>query len=161
MKRKNDQFRSNNQKNLDYIKNYLMKNIKNNTLNGILLVNFPEKEKMFLVKTLAAENKIPLITQSASLLFTDSLKLNDFSTVKDPIQIFFDKVQEVTPCICFLNNIESIGEKRNVQEEKDRKIKLSVSYVRLSDKILYPQHGMARSNKNSTSFSNTPVFSVL
>ena len=42
------------------------------SLNGILLVNFPEKEKMFLVKTLAAENKIPLIIQSASLLFKDS-----------------------------------------------------------------------------------------
>nr|UIB38794.1 hypothetical protein [Trentepohlia sp. YN1242] len=89
-----------------------------NSLNGILLVNFPEKEKMFLVKTLAAEHKIPLITQSASLLFKDSRRLNDFSTVKDPIQVFFDKVKMAAPCICFLNDLDSIGEQRNVLVEK-------------------------------------------
>ena len=54
-------------------KNFMLYATSNtSSLNGILLVNFPEKEKMFLVKTLAAENKIPLIIQSASLLFKDS-----------------------------------------------------------------------------------------
>lgn len=84
-------------------------------LNKILLVNFPAKEKMFLIKTLAAENKIPLITQSASLLFKDSSKSTDLSNVKDPIQVFFDNVKTVAPCVCFLNDLETIGEQRNIE----------------------------------------------
>lgn len=68
-----------------------------NSLNGILLVNFPEKEKNFLLKNLAAEKKIPLITQSAGLLLKDPRNLLG---VDDPIQVLFDKVKASVPCIC-------------------------------------------------------------
>ena len=71
-----------------------------NSLNGVLLVNFPEKEKNFLIKNLAAENKIPLITQSASLLLKDSRNMDDLLGVDDPIQVLFDKVKASVPCIC-------------------------------------------------------------
>ena len=71
-----------------------------NSLKGVLLVNFPEKEKNFLIKNLAAENKIPLITQSASLLLKDSRNMDDLLGVDDPIQVLFDKVKASEPCIC-------------------------------------------------------------
>lgn len=71
-----------------------------NSLKGILLVNFPEKEKNFLIKNLAAENKIPLIRQSASLLLKDSRNMDDLLGVDDPIQVLFDKVKASVPCIC-------------------------------------------------------------
>nr|UIB38946.1 hypothetical protein [Trentepohlia sp. YN1317] len=99
---------------------------------------------MFLVKTLAAENKIPLITQSASLLFKDSRKLNDSSTVKDPIQVFFDKVKTTAPCICFLNDLDSIGEQRHMNIEK------ATSEVRTPLPI--------NSNETSEFFSNKILF---
>lgn len=109
-----------------YIRNWrwnlmLYGTVNKNTLNGILLVNFPEKEKMFLVKTLAAENKIPLIIQSASLLFKDPWEWNNSSTVKDPIQVFFDKVKTTSPCICFFNDLDSIGEQRHTHINKSRR----------------------------------------
>ena len=90
----------------------------NNSLKGILLVNFPEKEKSFLIKNLAAENKIPLITQSASLLLKDSRNMDDLLGVDDPIQILFDKVKTCIPCICFINNLDRIGKQRYEQEQK-------------------------------------------
>ena len=105
-----------------------------NLLNGILLVNFPEKEKIFLVKTLAAENKIPLITQSASLLFKDSQRSNDSSTVKDPIQVFFDKVKAAAPCVCFINDLDSIGEQRNIETNKFKATPYLFSKADLDDK---------------------------
>ena len=88
------------------------------SLKGILLVNFPEKEKNFLIKNLAAENKIPLITQSASLLLKDSRNMDDLLGVDDPIQILFDKVKTCIPCICFINNLDRIGKQRYEQEQK-------------------------------------------
>ena len=77
-------------------------NTMTSSLNGILLVNFPEKERNFLVKTLAAENKIPLITQSTGLLLKDPhpRNLDDLLGVDDPIQVLFDKVKTSAPCIC-------------------------------------------------------------
>ena len=89
-----------------------------NSLKGVLLVNFPEKEKNFLIKNLAAENKIALITQSASLLLKDSRNMDDLLGVDDPIQILFDKVKTCIPCICFINNLDRIGKQRYEQEPK-------------------------------------------
>nr|YP_010261090.1 hypothetical protein MFQ79_pgp031 [Cephaleuros parasiticus]UIB39031.1 hypothetical protein [Cephaleuros parasiticus] len=91
------------------------RNNDNNIFNGILLIYFPEKIKLFFVQTLAAEKKIPLIVQSANLLFTEAEALLEYSNDKDRIQTFFEKIKFAAPCVCFLNDLEGIGERRKTE----------------------------------------------
>ena len=86
-----------------------------NSLKGILLVNFPEKEKNFLIKNLAAENKLPLISQSGIFLLKNPKNMDDLVGSDDPIQVLLDKVKASVPCICFINDLDRIGKQRREQ----------------------------------------------
>ena len=86
---------------LDQSKNRLSFSI--NSLNAILIINFPEKEKEVLLKNLATEIKTPLMTESGNSLLKDeprvSINKNSSGSI-DPIKALIVKIKRFAPCIC-------------------------------------------------------------
>lgn len=79
------------------------------TNKNILLVGPPGTGKTLLVQTLAAEANVPVIAQSTNMLSSVG---NDL-TPADAIRMAFEKARSLAPAILFLDELDSLGTKRD------------------------------------------------
>ena len=75
---------------------------------GILLTGPPGTGKTLLVQAIAGEAKVPVIVQSASLLINPKEKGRSSKKLKK----IFQKARTFSPCIIFIDEIDSLGGKR-------------------------------------------------
>nr|YP_009105296.1 cell division protein [Pedinomonas tuberculata]AIT93889.1 cell division protein [Pedinomonas tuberculata] len=76
---------------------------------SVLLVGPPGTGKTLLVQALAAEAEVPVVAQSTSVLSGMSQDL----TPGDAIRMAFQKARSLAPCILFLDELDSLGLKRD------------------------------------------------
>lgn len=81
-------------------------NVGNILSKGILLVGPPGTGKTLLVQTIAGEAQVPVLVQSASAL--NSIE----GLGAQRLQNLFEKAKQLSPCVIFFDEIDSIGERR-------------------------------------------------
>ena len=74
---------------------------------GILLIGPPGTGKTLLVQALAGEAKVPIIIESGKKL-NSTLEMPGTERLKD----LFKKARKMSPCLLFLDEIDTIGQKR-------------------------------------------------
>jgi ATP-dependent Zn protease len=84
-------------------------NITPLTSKSILLVGPPGTGKTLLVQALAGEAEVPVVAQSTSVLSS----MNQELTPGDAIRLAFQKARSLAPCILFLDELDSLGLKRD------------------------------------------------
>ncbi len=84
-------------------------NITPLTSRSILLVGPPGTGKTLLVQALAGEAEVPVVAQSTSVLSS----MNQDLTPGDAIRLAFQKARSLAPCILFLDELDSLGLKRD------------------------------------------------
>jgi ATP-dependent Zn protease len=76
---------------------------------SVLLVGPPGTGKTLLVQALASEAEVPVVAQSTSMLSSIGQDL----TPGDAIRMAFQKARSLAPCILFLDELDSLGLKRD------------------------------------------------
>lgn len=79
------------------------------THKSVLFVGPPGTGKTLLVQTLASEADVPVIAQSTNMLSSIGKEL----TPADAIRMAFDKARALSPSILFLDELDSLGTKRD------------------------------------------------
>nr|YP_005089893.1 cell division protein [Pedinomonas minor]ACQ90838.1 cell division protein [Pedinomonas minor] len=79
------------------------------TSKSLLLVGPPGTGKTLLVQALAGEAEVPVVAQSTSVLASMQQDL----TPGDAIRLAFQKARSLAPCILFLDELDSLGLKRD------------------------------------------------
>lgn len=85
------------------------KQIKKTTSKGFLLSGLPGNGKTLLVQSIAGESQVPVLIQSASLLINNKLKGQSHKKLKK----IFRYAKEIGPAIIFIDEIDSLGKRRN------------------------------------------------
>jgi len=75
---------------------------------GFLFTGPPGTGKTLLVKAIAGETNVPVLTHSGSLIYNPNLRGRGAKTVSK----LFIRAKEIKPCIIFIDEIDSIGKKR-------------------------------------------------
>lgn len=75
---------------------------------GILLVGPPGTGKTLLVQAIAGEAEVPVLVQSGSSLIDPEKSENGTEKLKH----MFDRARELAPCILFIDEIDTLGQKR-------------------------------------------------
>lgn len=83
-----------------------IKKLKKSTPKGFLLAGVPGNGKTLLVQAIAGESKIPVIIQSGSLL------INTKNEGHKKLKKIFRYAKNISPSIIFIDEIDSLGEKR-------------------------------------------------
>ncbi len=81
---------------------------KNSIPKGILLIGPPGTGKTLLVQAIAGEAQVPVIIESGSLLTDPQQKGRGIEKLKK----IFEQARELSPCIVFIDEVDTIGEKR-------------------------------------------------
>lgn len=81
-------------------------NVGNILSKGILLIGPPGTGKTLLVQTIAGEAQVPVLVQSASAL--NSIE----GLGAQRLQNLFEKAKQLSPCVIFFDEIDSIGQRR-------------------------------------------------
>jgi ATP-dependent Zn protease len=81
---------------------------KNSIPKGILLTGPPGTGKTLLVQAIAGEAQVPVIIESGSLLTDPQQKGRGIEKLKK----IFEQARELSPCIVFIDEVDTIGEKR-------------------------------------------------
>lgn len=76
--------------------------------NGILLTGPPGTGKTLIVQAIAGEAHVPIIVESGSLLTDPQQKNRGVERLKQ----IFDHARELSPCILFIDEVDTLGEKR-------------------------------------------------
>lgn len=79
-----------------------------NTPKGVLLIGPPGTGKTLLVKALAGESEVPVLIDSGSLLIGADQRGQAARRLKQ----MFTKARAVAPCIVFIDEIDTLGQKR-------------------------------------------------
>lgn len=82
--------------------------LKKSIPNGILLTGPPGTGKTLLVQAIAGEAHVPIIVESGSLLTDPQQKNRGVERLKQ----IFDHARELSPCILFIDEVDTLGEKR-------------------------------------------------
>ena len=77
-----------------------------NLSRGILLTGPPGTGKTLLVRALAGEAKVPVVVLSGSSL----IEPGESSSMK--LRMVFEEARQIAPCIVFIDELDTIGEKR-------------------------------------------------
>ena len=75
---------------------------------GILLIGPPGTGKTLLVQAIAGEAEVPVLIQSGSSLKDSDQEINGVQQLKN----LFEEAQQIAPCIIFIDEIDTFGEKR-------------------------------------------------
>ena len=81
-------------------------NVSNIVPKAILLVGPPGTGKTLLVKAIGAEANVPVLIQSGNGVLEENAGVNK-------LQEAFKKAQDLSPCILFIDEMDSIGVKRD------------------------------------------------
>lgn len=81
---------------------------KNTRPKGILLTGPPGTGKTLLVQAIAGEAQVPVIIESGTLLTDPQQKGRGIEKLKK----IFQQARELAPCIIFIDEVDTIGEKR-------------------------------------------------
>lgn len=82
--------------------------LKNSLPKGILLTGPPGTGKTLLVQSIAGEAQVPILVESGSLLADPQQKGQGVERLKK----IFDQARQLSPCIIFIDEIDTLGEKR-------------------------------------------------
>lgn len=85
------------------------KQLKKTMAKGFLLSGSPGNGKTLLVQAIAGESKVPVLIQSASLLINNKIQGQSHKKLKK----IFRYAKEIGPAIIFIDEIDSLGKKRN------------------------------------------------
>nr|YP_636192.1 cell division protein [Tupiella akineta]AAV80616.1 cell division protein [Tupiella akineta] len=103
---------------------------------GILLIGPPGTGKTLLVKALSGEASVPVIVESGKML-TTNLENNGAERLKD----LFKAAREMSPCILFLDEVDTIGQKREnvlstfASGEKENQIPNTLNFIYLENRL--------------------------
>ena len=99
---------------------------------GILLVGSPGTGKTLLVQAIAGEAEVPVLVQSGSSLKDPEQEGGGVQTLQD----LFEQARQLAPCIVFIDEIDTLGEKREnvlqnpMEEEGDQQVIESIQQDR-------------------------------
>ena len=141
--------------NLQEVVNYLhdpskYKDIGAQMPKGILLVGPPGTGKTMLAKAVAGESNVPFFSMSGSE-FVEMFVGMGASKVRD----LFKQAKEKAPCIVFIDEIDTIGKKRDGQfsggnDELDREFNLIYNVFTLPKSSLYVSRSAFASDESET-----------
>lgn len=105
--------------------------------NSLLLVGAPGTGKTYLVQAIAGESKVPVLVQSCSALLQED--------GPEKLQDAFKQAREMSPCILFLDELDTIGvARKNILEVNETG----------SDILGKIYHNFGRENHGQFGFSN-------
>nr|YP_009367604.1 cell division protein [Pseudocharacium americanum]YP_009367693.1 cell division protein [Ignatius tetrasporus]ARK14563.1 cell division protein [Pseudocharacium americanum]ARK14652.1 cell division protein [Ignatius tetrasporus] len=131
-----------------------------NNRRGILLVGPPGTGKTLLVQAIAGEAGVPVLVQSASLLISQQNQTQETGDFR--LKRLFDAARDQAPCIIFIDEIDSIGLKReNIMQHSSGNDNLIESiYTRKSssnNRNLKQKRTSSAFNNDFDNFLPTPI----
>lgn len=116
--------------------------LKNSIPTGILLTGPPGTGKTLLVQAIAGEAQVPIIVESGSLLTDPQQKGRGVERLKK----IFDQARNLSPCIIFIDEVDTLGEKRQ-----------NIIQTTMGSDELIESIYQKDSNQNATPFTPKPL----